>query len=106
MGTYSDLLQKEIKPPPKEPQNQVEISERLERVERSVRSERPVRVTQKPVETAKSERREIRRHSFEIYKDQVASLQELRVTLMKSGELKSMSAMVREAIDAYLKKQT
>lgn len=102
MGTYSDLLQENTKPAPEEPQKQVEVSERLERIERPVR---PERVTQKPVETAKAERREIRRHSFEIYKDQVASLQELRVTLMKGGELKSMSAMVREAIDAYLKKK-
>lgn len=105
MGTYSDLLQENTKPAQEEPQKQVEVNERPERVERSVRAERPVRVTPKPVETAKPERREIRRHSFEIYRDQVASLQELRLMLMKSGELKSMSAMVREAIDAYLKKK-
>lgn len=108
MGTYSDLLQENTKPVQAESQKKVEVSERPERVERSVRPdrlERPLRVTPKPVETAKPERREIRRHSFEIYRDQVASLQELRLTLMKSGELKSMSAMVREAIDAYLKKK-
>jgi hypothetical protein len=106
MGTYSDLLQENIKPAQEELPKQPKGSQRPERVERSVRPERPVRVIQEPGETAKPQRREIRRHSFEIYKDQVTGLQELRVTMMKRGELKSMSAMVREAIDAYLKKQT
>lgn len=105
MGTYSDLLEENKKPKQEESQKQPSVSERPERVERSVRPERPVRVDQKPVETAKPQRREIRRHSFEIYKDQVTGLQELRVTMMKRGELKSMSAMVREALDEYLKKQ-
>lgn len=105
MGTYNDLLQGNTKPAPVEPQQPTVVSERPERVERTVRPERTVRVTPKPAERAKPEKREIKRHSFEIYKDQVTSLQELRVTLMKEGELKSMSAMVREAIDAYLKKR-
>jgi hypothetical protein len=105
MGTYSDLLQENIKPAQEEPPKQPKGSERPERIERSVRPERGVRVTPETVETTKLQRREIKRHSFEIYKDQVTGLQELRVTMMKSGELKSMSAMVREAIDEYLKKQ-
>jgi|APSaa5957512576_1039674.scaffolds.fasta_scaffold152347_1 hypothetical protein len=58
---------------------------------------RPVRV-----EPAK---REIRRHSFELYRDQVLKLAERKTEIMKTGEIKSMSAMVREAIDEFLEKE-
>ena len=48
--------------------------------------------------------REIKRHAFEIYKDQVDRLRELKVTTMQTGQLRSMSDMVREALDNFLKK--
>jgi hypothetical protein len=104
MGTYTDLFQEKVKPTQAEP-HRPEVSEPSERIYRPVRPERSVRKTQKAVETVKPHKREIRRHSFEIYKDQVGKLHELRVRIMKSGELKSLSAMVREAIDEYLQKQ-
>jgi hypothetical protein len=87
-----------------EPSEHGERSDETERAERPQRSERNVRVLQKPTEH-KSQRREIRRHSFEIFIDQVTSLQEMRITRMKEGELKSMSSMVREALDEYIQKQ-
>ena len=68
-------------------------SERAERPERSDVPERTVRVLTK--------KREIRRHSFEVYSDQVLKLSQLKTEYMMTGELKSMSAMVREAIDKY-----
>ena len=50
-------------------------------------------------------KREVKRHAFEIYKDQVERLQELKVATMRMGHLRSMSDMVREALDNFLKKQ-
>lgn len=112
MGTYADLLQGNIKPKEKESQEKSSHGERydgIERAERPVRTEEPersVRVLQKPTETlAKPQKREIRRHSFEIFIDQVTGLQEMRIRRMKEGELKSMSSMVREALDEYIQKQ-
>ena len=71
--------------------------------ELSVRDERPERPVRPVRETPK---RETKRHAFEIYKDQLESLHELRLALMKSGELKSLSAMVREAFDNYIQNRT
>ena len=51
---------------------------------------------------APSAQRIIRRHSYEIYEDQVLSLQKMKLEFMMQGELKSMSSMVREALDEYL----
>lgn len=68
--------------------------EETERPERVERPERPVR----------KEKRETRRHSFEFYRDQVDTLHELRLKSMKRGELKSLSAMVREAVDEYVRR--
>ena len=59
------------------------------------KTERPVRVV----------KREVRRHSFEFYRDQLDQLENLKIKYMKAGELKSKSAMVREALDEYLSKQ-
>ena len=39
-----------------------------------------------------------------VFRDQVLQLAQLKTDLMMRGELKSMSSMVREAIDEYLKK--
>lgn len=94
------------KPREKELQEKSEHGERSDGPERAERPERNVRVLQKPTETlTKPQRREIRRHSFEIFIDQVTSFQEMRIRRMKEGELKSMSSMVREALDEYIQKQ-
>ena len=46
-----------------------------------------------------------RRHPFDIYEDQLERLKELKLQAMRRGEEASMSRMVREALDAYFKKQ-
>jgi hypothetical protein len=50
-------------------------------------------------------KRIITRNSFEIYEDQMASLRELSLQDKMEGKLGSMSQMVREAIDTYLKQK-
>ena len=54
---------------------------------------------------ARPEHRIIRpRHKFDIYEDQYESLQKIAESQRQpNGQLGSMSAMVREAIDIYLK---
>ena len=52
-------------------------------------------------------RRIITRNSFEIYEDQMDSLRKLAMKEIETtGKIGSMSAMVREAIDTYLLKNT
>ncbi len=61
---------------------------------RNVRTVRPVRSTNK---------REKKRHPFDIYRDQLDALQQLKSEhMMKTGEMKSMAEMVREALDTYI----
>jgi hypothetical protein len=43
------------------------------------------------------------RHPFDIYKDQLERLKKLSLQAQMRGEVGSMSAMVREALDNYLK---
>jgi hypothetical protein len=50
-------------------------------------------------------RRIITRNSFEVYEDQMDSLRELSYQEKREGRIGSMSAMVREALDNYLKVQ-
>ena len=47
-------------------------------------------------------RRIITRNSFEIYEDQMEALRKLSFQEKMAGQVGSMSAMVRAAIDAYL----
>jgi hypothetical protein len=49
-------------------------------------------------------KRIITRNSFEIYEDQMDSLRELSFQEKRQGKLGSMSGMVRDAIDEYLRK--
>jgi hypothetical protein len=49
-------------------------------------------------------KRIITRNSFEIYEDQMDSLRERSFQDKRQGRLGSMSAMVRDAIDEYLKR--
>lgn len=48
-------------------------------------------------------KRIITRNSFELYEDQMDSLRDLAYFDKRQGKVGSMSAMVREAIDNYLK---
>jgi hypothetical protein len=57
----------------------------------------PERVTTKRI---------ITRNSFEVYEDQMDSLRDRSYQEKRAGKIGSMSAMVREAIDAYLKKNS
>ena len=49
-------------------------------------------------------KRIITRNSFEIYEDQMDSLRKISFKEKMEGKIGSMSAMVREAIDTYIKK--
>jgi hypothetical protein len=51
-------------------------------------------------------KRIITRNSFEIYEDQMEALRKLSFQEKMDGKLGSMSHMVREAIDAYLKEKS
>jgi hypothetical protein len=51
-------------------------------------------------------KRIITRNAFEIYEDQMDRLRKLSIEEKVNGKLGSMSAMVREAIDAYLQKKS
>jgi hypothetical protein len=51
-------------------------------------------------------RRIITRNSFEVFEDQMDSLRDRSYQEKRAGKIGSMSAMVREAIDAYLKKNS
>jgi hypothetical protein len=66
-----------------------------------VRPDRPGREL-RPAATSK---RKIKsRHAFDIYEDQVETLQQLSLEDRMSGGAGSMSAMVREALDDYIAK--
>jgi hypothetical protein len=51
-------------------------------------------------------KRIITRNSFETYEDQMDALRKLSLQEKMEGKIGSMSQMVREAIDDYLKKRT
>ena len=46
-------------------------------------------------------KRTTKRHSFEIFTDQLSSLKALQARSILTGQEKSLSAMVREALDHY-----
>lgn len=81
-------------------------SERTTGSVRRVRKDRPVRDNHHYVPSKQPYKREIKRHAFEIYKDQIERLQELKVATMKTGQLRSMSDMVREALDQFIQKHS
>ena len=58
-----------------------------------------------PVPPVRPTKRVLKHHPFDIYIDQLERLKELKLQAMRRGEEASMSRMVREALDAYLKKQ-
>lgn len=65
----------------------------------------PVRPNERTSERPQA-RRIITRNSFEIYEDQMDALRKLSFEEKMQGKLGSMSHMVREAIDTYLRHRT
>mgnify|MGYP000857361854 CR=1 FL=1 len=66
---------------------------------REVRDVRDVRGVRPPA------KRERKRHPFDIYHDQLQQLQQMKTAhMMRAGEMRSMSEMVREALDDYITK--
>lgn len=59
-----------------------------------------------PRTAAPSARRQMIRHPFELYMDQLDSLRELAEAQRRRGEPASMSRMVREALDRFLDERT
>jgi hypothetical protein len=80
----------------------------------NVRAVRPVRVPDQPAKknipsptpSNTKPKREIKRHAFEFYRDQIPKLNQLKAEFMVNGSDKSMSAMVREAVDDYINSHT
>lgn len=68
---------------------------------RAVRDVREVRAVRD--ERDLPEKRVMKRHPFEIYRDQLEALQEMKLRKMMEGQLKSMSEMVRDALDEYIR---
>jgi hypothetical protein len=66
----------------------------------------PERANARTPDRPAAPRRIIVRHSFELYDDQVDSLRTLSLEEKMAGKLGSMSQMVRDAIDHYLKDRT
>ena len=64
----------------------------------------PERVNARPPERPNG-KRIITRNSFEIYEDQMATLRKVSLQEKMEGKLGSMSQMVREAIDDFLRKR-
>ncbi len=60
----------------------------------------------RPVRPAPPQRRQMIRHPFELYMDQLDRLREVAQQQRQRGESGSMSKMVRDAIDRYLDEQS
>jgi hypothetical protein len=82
------------------PDKQPNAEEGLTRQQNQTVPERP---NDRPVERPNG-RRIITRNSFEIYEDQMDALRDRAYQEKRAGKIGSMSAMVRDAIDAFLKK--
>ena len=81
-------------PPSLSPAHQLSTSRKAQTPTRTSRTpDRPVR-------------RQMIRHAFELYLDQLDSLRNLADAQRRRGEPASMSRMVREAIDRYLDEQS
>ena len=84
--------EKPVSPSAEKPKEESETSNvRTVREVRDVRSVRPLM------------KRERKRHPFDIYRDQLEKLQQMKSEyMMTTGEMKSMSEMVREALDFFI----
>lgn len=87
-----------IERPAQAPKTEEEV---IHTTETPVRPDRPGR----EVWPAATGKRKIKsRHAFDIYEDQVETLQQLSLEDRMHGGAGSMSAMVREALDEYIAK--
>ena len=99
------------KEPPSPPRPQRATGETLIALSQRDRSAKPAPV---PVTERANDRTTVRpngkrivtRNSFEIYEDQMDALREIAYREKREGKLGSMSAMVRAAIDKYIKEYT
>ena len=83
---------------PSNKQDDKEINKQPVRSVRDVRNVRGVRGVRLPT------KRERKRHPFDIYRDQLESLQRMKNEFgIQNGEIRTMSAMVREALDQYIR---
>jgi len=92
---------KEHSPTADELEKESQSGVRPVRLEPSVRPERDVR-DQRPV---RPQKRQLKRHSFDIYIDQLEELRSLKIEAMRRGEERGLSKMTREALEEYLKDQ-
>jgi len=92
----------EAKPDPVAPTLSVASESKPQPITRVVPVTPPVGVTRTPRTPVRPVRRQMIRHPFELYMDQLDSLRELAESQRRRGEPASMSRMVREAIDHYL----
>ena len=84
------------------PQEPAQTTETSKTIVTPVRPVPPVRVKE---EKPKRKRIMKSRHPFDIYEDQYQSLKNLALQERMQGGVGSMSAMVREAIDAFIDKR-
>ena len=84
------------KPPPSLEQPIIQEEQATQQIPERENARPPVRPSGKRI---------ITRNSFEIYEDQMDSLRKFSLHEKMGGKLGSMSQMVREAIDSYLKKR-
>jgi hypothetical protein len=85
------------KPPPSLEKPIIQEEQANQHIPERENARPPVRPTGKRI---------ITRNSFEIYEDQMDSLRKLSLQEKMGGKIGSMSQMVREAIDTYLKKRS
>jgi hypothetical protein len=104
MGRYDILLQKEeIKQSPAVTPSDTPVS--VSRSSPQPRSSQTM--TERPngrTPERSNGKRIITRNSFEIYEDQMDDLRERAFEEKRQGKIGSMSAMVRDAIDQYLRR--
>jgi len=88
-----DKTESQITPDPRKDESKLEFKLESERAN----TRTPVRLNGKRI---------ITRNSFEIFEDQMDLLRKISLQEKMEGKLGSMSQMVRDAIDSYLKKKT
>src|SRR3954451_24854970 len=101
MGRYDDLLQAEKRPKPQETRPASSLLAPMESTPRQADHASPERANARTPERANG-KRIITRNSFEIYEDLMDELRTLSIEEKSEGKLGSMSAMVRDALTAYL----
>jgi hypothetical protein len=112
MGVYDKLLKKHYTPPFQHPlpqERQQVIENTLSKPPTTPRGQEVMgslpHDSKTPRPQGVKESRVIKRHTYELYKDQVEALQRVALREKINGGEGNQSRMVREAIDEYLKKR-